>query len=161
MPIIQIKERKSINQLDDLLLKTLYEDVLLLCEIEEKLISNNTNAPKWKEFEKSNKVKFVHNHKKEKGMFKTSKGGILTINSKYAQQNISDTIIFTNKQNHVFSSLFSHIRNAFSHNQIFIENEYIIMYDRLNQNSSSFTMITHIKIETLKELIKTIKSINN
>ncbi len=161
MPIIQIKERKSINQLDDLLLKTLYEDVLLLCETEGNLISNKTKAPQWVEFEKSNKVKFVHNHKKEKGMFKTSKEGILTINSKYAQQNISDTIIFTNKKNHVFSSLFSHIRNAFAHNQIFIENEYIIMYDRLNQNSSSFTMITHIKIETLKELIKTIKSINN
>ena len=72
MPIIQIKERKSINQLDDLLLKTLYEDVLLLCETEGNLISNKTKAPQWVEFEKSNKVKLVHNHKKEKGMFKTA-----------------------------------------------------------------------------------------
>ena len=45
MPIIQIKDRESANQLGDLL-KILYEDVLLLCETEEKLISNNTKNPK-------------------------------------------------------------------------------------------------------------------
>ena len=39
--------------------------------------------------------------------------------------------------------------------------EYVIMYDRLNQDSSVFTMIAHIKIDVLKELIKTIKSIKN
>lgn len=159
MPIIQKQNRKPINQLDDLLLKTLYENVLLLCEAEEKLINNNTKAPQWIEFEKNNKVKLIHNHEIEKGMFKTSKEGILTINGKYAKQDISNTIIFTNKQNHVFSGLFSHIRNAFAHNQIFVDGEYITMYDRLNQNSSVFTMIAHIKIEVLKELIETIKNI--
>lgn len=159
MPVIQLQKRKSINQLDDLLLKTLYEDVLLLCETEEKLISNKTKAPQWVDFEKSNKVKLVHNHEKAKGMFKTSKEGFLTIDSKYAQQDISDTIIFTNTQNRVFSSLFSHIRNAFAHNQIFIGGEYITMYDRLNQKSPVFTMIAHVKIEVLKELIETIKNI--
>ena len=55
MPIIKKQNRKPINQLDDLLLKTLYENVLLLCEAEEKLINNNTKAPQWIEFEKNNK----------------------------------------------------------------------------------------------------------
>ena len=159
MPVIQLQKRNPISQLDDLLLKTLYENVLLLCEAEEKLICNNTKASQWVKFEKSNKVRLIHNHEKEKEIFKTSKDGILTIDSKYTQQDISDTIIFTNKQNHVFSGLFSHIRNAFAHNQIFVDGEYITMYDRLNQNSSVFTMIAHIKIEVLKELIETIKNI--
>lgn len=164
MPIIQIKERKSINQLDDSLLKTLYEDVLLFCETEEKLISNNTRSTKWKEFVKSNQLQLVYNHKVEKGMFKLQKTNNIehvVIDSKYTKQDILDTIVFISKKNRVFTSLFSHIRNAFAHNQIFIEDEYVIMYDRLNQDSSVFTMIAHIKIDVLKELIKTIKSIKN
>lgn len=164
MPIIQIKERKSINQFDDLLLKTLYENVLLLCETEEKLISNNTRSTKWKEFVKFNQLQLVYNNEAEKGMFKLQKTNNIehvVIDSKYTKQDISDTIVFTSKKNRVFTSLFSHIRNAFAHNQIFIEDEYVIMYDRLNQDSSVFTMIAHIKIDVLKELIKTIKSIKN
>ena len=164
MPIIQIKERKSINQFDDLLLKTLYENVLLLCETEEKLISNNTRSTKWKEFVKFNQLQLVYNNKAEKGMFKLQKTNNIehvVIDSKYTKQDISDTIVFTSKKNRVFTSLFSHIRNAFAHNQIFIEDEYVIMYDRLNQDSLSFTMIAHIKIEVLKELIETIKTIKD
>lgn len=164
MPIIQIKERKSINQFDDSLLKTLYEDVLLFCETEKKLISNNTRSTKWKEFVKSNQLQLVYNHEVEKGMFKLQKTNNIehvVIDSKYTKQDILDTIVFISKKNRVFTSLFSHIRNAFAHNQIFIEDEYVIMYDRLNQDSSVFTMIAHIKIDVLKELIKTIKSIKN
>ena len=58
----------------------------------------------------------------------------------------------------MFSSLFSHIRNAFAHNQIFVEGEYITMYDRLTQQSTVLTMIAHVKVEVLKELIKTIRN---
>lgn len=160
MPIIQIQNRKSTNQLGDLL-TTLY-DVLLLCETEEKLISNNTKAPKWVQFVKSNQVSLIHSHKIINGVFKIQKTDNvehLVINGKYAKEEITDTIVFVNKKNNVFSSLFSHIRNAFAHNQIFVEGEYVIMYDLLKPESTAFTMIAHVKIEVLKELIKTIKEL--
>ena len=157
MPVIQIKERKSTNQLEDLL-KTLYEDVLLLSENDEVKLRNNTRDKRWKQFVKSGQVQLVYNHEEETGKFVFYKN-VLTIESNYSEENISDTIIFTNIRNKVFFSLFSHIRNAFAHNQIFVEGEYITMYDRLTQQSSAFTMIAHVKIEALKELIKTIKDI--
>ena len=69
MPIIQIQNRKPTNQLGDLL-TTLY-DVLLLCETEEKLISNNTKSPKWMQFVKSNQVNLIYNHDVTKGVFKS------------------------------------------------------------------------------------------
>lgn len=158
MPIINIKTRSSKNHLGDLL-KTLYEDVLLLCENDEKTkIKNNTTNKKWKEFVKNNQVKFIHNHEIEKGKFKNKiirNENPLIIDPQYSKKDISDTIIFTNKQNKVFSSLLTHIRNAFCHNQIFIEEnkEHITMYDKLNNN---FTMIAHVRIDVLKEIIKTI-----
>lgn len=156
MPIIQIQNRKSTYQLGDLL-TTLY-DVLLLCETEEKLKHNNTKAPQWVQFVKLNQVSLIHSHKVINGVF-TSQKEHLVINGQYVKQDITDTIIFVNKKNHVFSSLFSHIRNAFAHNQIFVEGEYVIMYDRLKPESNAFTMIAHVKIEVLKELIKTIKEL--
>ena len=55
------------------LLKILYEDVLLLCETEEKLISNNTKNPKWMQFVKSNQVSLIYNHDVTKGVFKSQK----------------------------------------------------------------------------------------
>ena len=160
MPIIQIKERKSINQLDDLLLKTLYEDVLLICETDKNLISNNTRARKWRKFIESNQIQLIYNKEAKDENFRKTKDTTI-ISGNLIKQDISDTIVFTSKKKRVFSELFSHIRNAFSHNQIFIEDEYIIMYDRLNQDSLSFTMIAHIKIEVLKELIETIKTIKD
>ena len=144
------------------LLKILYEDVLLLCETEEKLISNNTKAPKWMQFVKSNQVSLIHNHDVTNGVFKLQKiDNIehLVIDGKSAKQEINNTIVFVNKQNRVFTSLFFHIRNAFAHNQIFIDGEYLTMYDQLKPTSSVFTMIAHVKIDVLKELIKTIKEI--
>lgn len=161
MPIIQIKDRESANQLGDLL-KILYEDVLLLCETEEKLISNSTKAPKWVQFVKSNQVTLMYNHKITNGVFKLQKidkTKHLVIDGAYAKQEINNTIVFVHKQKRVFTSLFSHIRNAFAHNQIFIDGEYVTMYDLLKPTSSVFTMIAHVKTEVLIELIKTIKEL--
>ena len=160
MPIIQPRNRKPTNQLGDLL-TTLY-DILLLCETEEKLICNKTQSPKWAQFVKSNQVSLIHSHKVKDGVFKlhkTDNEKHLVLNGQYVKQDITDTIVFVNKKNYVFSSLFSHIRNAFAHNQIFVEGEYVIMYDRLKPESNAFTMIAHVKIEVLKELIKTIKEL--
>lgn len=157
MPVISIKNRTPQNQIAELL-HTLYEDVLLLCECDEQPIKNNTKAKKWTRFLNSNKIDVIYNHIGEKGKFQSNQKGLF-IASKYAKENICDKIIFTNIKNKVFSCLFSHIRNAFAHNQIFVEGEYVIMYDRLSQNSSVFTMIGHVKIEVLKELIKIIKNI--
>ena len=83
----------------------------------------------------------------------------LVIDGTYAKQEINNTIVFVHKQKRVFTSLFSHIRNAFAHNQIFINGKYVTMYDLLKPTSSVFTMIAHVKIDVLKELIKTIKEI--
>ena len=160
MPIIQIQNRKPTNQLGDLL-TTLY-DVLLLCETEEKLISNSTKASKWVQFVKSNQVTLMYNHKITNGVFKLQKidkTEHLVIDGAYAKQEINNTIIFVHKQKRVFTSLFSHIRNAFAHNQIFIDGEYVTMYDLLKPTSSAFTMIAHVNTEVLIELIKTIKEL--
>lgn len=157
MPVISIRKRTSQNQIRELL-HTLYEDVLLLCECDEQLIKNKTSAKKWKRFLDSNKIDVIHNHIEEKGKFQSYKKDLIIV-PKYAKEEICDKIIFTNIKNRVFSCLFSHIRNAFAHNQIFVEGEYVIMYDKLNKKSLVFTMIGHVKIEVLKELIKTIKNI--
>lgn len=161
MPIVQITKRKSTNQLGDLL-KTLYEDVLLLSENDEIKLRNKTSDKKWKQFVKSGQVQLVYNDKEEDGKFKYSKNSkkeILTIRTNYSNENISDTIVFTSVKNKVFSSLFSHIRNAFAHNQIFVDGEYVTMYDTINQKSSEFTMIAHVKTAVLKELITIINNI--
>ncbi len=114
------------------------------------------------QFVKSNQVSLIHNYDVTNGVFKLQKiDNIehLVIDGKSAKQEINNTIVFVNKQNRVFTSLFSHIRNAFAHNQIFIDGEYLTMYDRLKPTSSVFTMIAHVKIDVLKELIKIIKEI--
>ena len=157
MPVISIKNRTSQNQIGELL-QTLYEDVLLLCECEEQPIRNNTKAKEWLEFLLSNKIDVIHNHIEVEGKFQYKKRN-LVINPKCTKEEICDKIIFTNIQNRVFSSLFFHIRNAFAHNQIFIDDEYVTMYDRLNKTSKQLTMIAHIKRNTLMELIQTIKNI--
>jgi len=161
MPIVQITKRKSTNQLGDLL-KTLYEDVLLLSENDEIKLRNKTSDKKWKQFVKSGQVQLVYNDKEEDGKFKYCKNNkkeILTIRTNYSNENISDTIVFTSVKNKVFSSLFSHIRNAFAHNQIFVDGEYVTMYDTINQKLSEFTMIAHVKTAVLKELITIINNI--
>lgn len=161
MPVIQIQKRKSTNQLGDLL-KTLYEGVLLLSENDEIKLGNSTSNKRWKEFEKTKKVQLIYNHKEKEGKFtscKKEKKKHLVINTAYLGEDISDTIIFTSVKNRVFSTLFSHIRNAFAHNQIFVDGEDITMYDRLSQQSAELTMIAHVKVDVLKEMIRTIKDI--
>ena len=103
MPIIQIQNRKPTNQLGDLL-TTLY-DVLLLCETEEKLISNSTKASKWVQFVKSNQVSLIYNHDVTKGVFKSQKidnTEHLVIDGTYAKQEINNTIVFVHKQKRYF-----------------------------------------------------------
>ena len=164
MAVIEIQARKSTNQLGGLL-QTLYEDVLLLCENDENKLSNNTSSKKWKKFVASNQVQLIYNNMEEKGKFKlhnkNKKDECIVIDSNFIKEGIDETIIFCCVKKHVFSSLFSHIRNAFAHNQIFVDEnrEYITMYDRFNQKSTVFTMIAHLKIKTLEQLIETIKNI--
>lgn len=163
MPIISLRERVCNNQLGHLL-SILYEDVLLMCEIDKSSIKNRTKSKDWLNFVNSHKLELSHNHKKETGKFNTQKIGeneCIVLNSKYAQSNICDKIIFTNKRNQVFSSLLGHIRNAFAHNQIFVDktNGYITMYDRLTPYSKVFTMIAYVKISELEDMIKVIKNL--
>lgn len=158
MATIKIEKRENLNQLGDLL-QLLYEDVLLPCESDNKItIKNNSKDKRWVQFIKSNELELIHNHDEEKGKFNLHKKDNrfhLYINSKYASSDICDKIVFTAKQNHLLSSLLYHIRNAFAHNQIFVNknNNYIKMYDRLSPTSKKFTMIAYLKISTLKKLI--------
>ena len=65
MPVIKIQKRKSVNQLGELL-TTLYEDVLLMRENDEKglsLLSNNTSDNGWEQFVKSKQVELVYSDK--------------------------------------------------------------------------------------------------
>ena len=163
MPIINKRKRVCNNQLGHLL-PILYEDVLLMCEVEKSPIKNRTKSKDWLDFVNSHKLELSYNHEKETGKFDTKKCGgkdCIVLNSKYAQSNICDKIIFTNKRNQVFSSLFGHIRNAFAHNQIFVDNAngYITMYDRLNPSSRVFTMIAYVKISELEDMIKVIRNL--
>ena len=163
MPIIKIKKRKCCNQLGNLL-PILYEDVLLSCETEKSPIKNKTTAKEWLNFINSQQLELSYNYQKESRKFKSQKIGTkdyLVINSRYAQSNICDKIVFTSKYNQVFSSLFCHIRNAFAHNQIFVDKNsgYITMYDRLTPSSTAFTMIAYVKISVFEEMIKTIKEL--
>lgn len=163
MPIINIRKRVCNNQLGQML-SILYEDVLLMCEVEKSPIKNRPQSKEWLDFVNSHKLELNYNHQKESGKFKVQKIGkndYLVLNSKYAQSDICDKIIFTNKRNQVFTSLFGHIRNAFAHNQIFVDNAngYITMYDRLNPSSRVFTMIAYVKISELEDMIKVIRNL--
>lgn len=164
MPVISIKKRKSTNQLGSLL-KSLYEDVLLLCENDEIKLKNDTKDKRWKQFVKSGDLQILNSHTKKQGKFKSykiDKKDVLVIDPTFLKDDISNTIIFTNVKKKLFSSLLQHIRNAFAHNQIFIDenNGEVIMYDMVNVKSDKFTMVAHLKVVILEELIKIIKLMN-
>lgn len=162
MPVIRIKKRKPTNQLGSLL-NSLYENALLLCENDEIKLKNDTKDKKWRQFVKSGQLQILNSSEEEKGKFKFRKVNgrdILVIDSDYSNEDISNTIIFTNAKYKVFSGLLHHVRNAFAHNQIFVENDYVTLYDRLTPESKCLTMIAHVKIKMLEKLIETIKSMN-
>lgn len=162
MPIIEKKTRKSTNQIGDLL-KSLYEDVLLLCENDEIKLKNTTRSKRWKQFVESSQINISYSSKSEKGKFdihKISKKDVLVIAPNCLTKDINDAIIFTSTTKKVFYSLFVHIRNAFAHNQIFMYGSHVVMYDMVIGKSDKFTMIAHVKVSVLKELIKTIKLIS-
>ena len=162
MPVISIKKRKPTNQLGSLL-NSLYENVLLLCENDEIKLKNDTKNKKWRQFVKSGQLQIINSSEEEKGKFKFSKingKDILVIDPIYSNEDISNTIIFTNVKYRVFSDLLHRVRNAFAHNQIFVEDDYVTLYDRLTPKSKCLTMIAHVKIEVLEKLIETIKSMN-
>ena len=164
MPKISQFQHNPQNVLGDLA-TFLYKEVLLYCESDDiSGLSNDTNAKAYDQFKKKNKIELVYNQgKNPAGFKKVSKNKEIYLDKNYADQDIQDKIIFTATQNKVFKSFFSHIRNAFAHNQIKIDGDYLQMYDKLssstNRATNKMTMIGHIKKETLKELIICLKSI--
>ena len=162
MPVISIKKRKPTNQLGSLL-NSLYENVLLLCENDEIKLKNDTKDKRWKQFVKSGDLQILNSHTKKQGKFKSykiDKKDVLVREPTFLKDDISNTIIFTNEKYKVFSGLLHHVRNAFAHNQIFVVDDYVTMYDRLTPKSKCLTMIAHVKIKVLEKLIETIKSMN-
>ena len=164
MPQIKSFPRDSQNVLGDLA-TFLYEDVLLYCESNDiSGLSNDTSAQDYIQFIKKNKIRLKYKEKTKE----IQNANVPNIKSTYlapsvANQNIQDEIIFTTTPKAVFKSLFCHIRNAFAHNQIKIDGDYVLMYDRLpsstNRPTNKRTMIGHIKKETLKNLIIRLKAI--
>ena len=160
MPQIKPFPRNPQNVLGDLA-KFLYENVLLYCESNDLSgLSNNTHAKDYTRFIKNNKIELEYRQNKNSPMFKEiKKSKEVYIDKNYAVQEIQDKIIFTTIPKNVFKNLFNHIRNAFAHNQIKIDGEYVLMYDQLPSSKNKMTMVGHIKRETLKNLIICLKSI--
>lgn len=164
MPLIKPFPRNPQNELGDLA-TFLYENVLLYCESNDiSGLSNDTSAQGYIQFIKENKIRLKYKEK----IKQIKKAKIPDIKNTYlapsvVNQNIQDEIIFTTTPRAVFKRLFCHIRNAFAHNQIKIDGDYVLMYDRLpsstNRPINKRTMIGHIKEETLKKLIICLKSI--
>lgn len=143
----------------------MYENVLLYCESDDiSGLSNNTQEKNYIQFIKENGIELEYNAKTKKARKAKSYNLLNTyLAPSVTSKDIQDKIIFTATQNKVFKSLFFHIRNAFAHNQIKIDGDYVLMYDKLppskNKTTDKMTMIGHIKKETLRNLIIRLKSI--
>lgn len=164
MPIINIQNRTDKNLLGELA-KFLYEEVLLFCESDSfSSLKNVTSNKNYQDFKKSHNLTLVYNSDAESGKFTLSRTKdyngkqTLLLKTKFAKEDISDKIIFCSIKNRVFTSLFKHIRNAFAHNQIRIDGDHIIMYDSIKPKGGK-TMIAHVSIKDIKDLIICLKSI--
>ena len=73
-------------------------------------------------------------------------------------------IIFTSSGNKIIS-LLKHIRNAYAHNLVVLDDKYVIIGDFLTKNNKPIfnqpTMLGRITLENFEELIKSIKSLAN
>lgn len=160
MKICEIPPKTPTNQLGDLAM-FLYDEVLIPCESDIKQSFLAADSKKYKQFQKEHSVSLKWESGKEKKRTFTK---YVKYNGKkrlYLQLNIynediTDKIIFVSNGN-TFKSLFSHIRNAFAHNQIWLNGSYVTLCDTLQNKRKNLTMVAHVKIEELKELIKCLK----
>lgn len=159
MPIVNNNKRSAHNQLGDMA-KFFYEEVLLFHESDDfSSLRNSTEHKDYKNFTKSHAVELVFGCDKVSDKFVWKGHGKdrkLVLTNKFANEDISNKIIICSTQNRKFSSLFGHIRNAFAHNRINRDGDYITMYDSIDKDK---TMIGHVSVSDIKELISCLKSI--
>lgn len=165
MPQISPFQRNPQNVLGDFA-TFLYKEVLLYYESDDiSGLSNGAQEKSYIQFIKENGIELEYNAKTKKVRKAKSYNLLNTyLAPSVTSQDIQDKIIFTAIKNKVFKSLFFHIRNAFAHNQIKIDGDYVHMYDKLSPSNTKtqtakMTMIGHVKKETLKKLIICLKSI--
>lgn len=156
--------RSSVQDIGELA-NYFYEEILLLCESDEinNLKGSNITGKAFKD-KIENKIKLEYNDTSKKiylGNFEL-KINKWILNKNLNVKGFNNKICYVSSGNKIIS-LIKHLRNAFAHNMIVIEDNRIIVGDFLSKkNSPNFespTMLGNITIENFKLLIDTIKSL--
>lgn len=154
--------RTPVHDIDELA-EYLYKNVLLICEssgiddligvrIDSKLFNNPLKS----------KVKFIYNNTQK--INKAQKSCKRILPNTISVNELDNKIYFVPKRNKIIS-LLKHIRNAFAHNLVVLDEDHIILGDFLsNKNGLIFsqpTMLGRISKENLKLLVTTIGKLRN
>lgn len=158
--------RSSCNNINENMLKTLYEDVLLFCESPafNTLKSLNITSKEFKGYLGNIwPFDYLSNSSKKtetKSSFET-KIKRWYINRDIKVVDIHEKIIFVSTENKLMG-LLKHIRNAFAHNLIVVEGQNVLLSDFVttkkgNINWAKPTMLGNISVDNLNIIINAIK----
>ncbi len=163
--------RSTIPIEDKDLINYLYEEVLLFYESEDFCKLNNCNISSNPFKQEIKQIKYIHSENPKD--FETcfvKRGNNNCLNQTINVKELDNQLFFVSSGNKA-KYMIKHIRNAFSHNLLLIEDDKdivltddknIILGDFLaNGNQPDFnspTMLCRMSIKNLKVLIKTIKS---
>ncbi len=137
-----------------------YNDVLLLHESSEINKLKGVDITK-KEILKSNISAVHHNLTKYRSFFYKKKNLHWYVKNTIEVQKLENQIFYVSSTPLIIS-LLRHLRNAFAHNLLVLDHDYIIMGDFDGKNNKPDfncpTMLGRISIENFKLLVETIKS---
>ncbi len=162
MPYEDVFTRTPVHDIDEFA-EYLYKNVLLICESSDinHLIGAQIVSKAFKNPLK-NKVNYIY---KEIYKIDETKKNSKNILSNAIPVNELDNKIYFVPINNKIISLLKHIRNAFAHNLVVLDKDYIILGDFLsNKNKLVFsqpTMLGRISKDKLKLLITTIGKLRN
>jgi len=141
------------------LVNDLYEKILLLCESAE--IKKISSAPQNLKRLLDKKVELKY-RRMSKAMlsddFTTTKMNWY-IKKDVEVWKLDNKILFVSVEDNALQSLIKHIRNAFAHNRIIIDGDYISLGDFCNDKDKRTTMLGRMTIENFELLINTINGI--
>jgi len=141
------------------LVNELYEKILLICESVElnKILSDIKSLKR----RFNNKVELKYRRISEaqtSDVFTTAKLNWYIKNDVKVWK-LENKILFVSTKENALQSLIKHIRNAFAHNRIIIDGDYISLGDFCNDKDKRTTMLGRMTIENFELLINTINDI--